>query len=262
MDIARGRIRIRQTCRQILSIGAGSQSVVVVTGAFTGAVFTAQVYGIFKDLQVENASGGLVSLAMCRELGPVLVALMITGRVGAAIAAEIGTMKVTEQIDALRAMAVEPVEYLVVPRLVAMMISIPLLIAESIAFGILAAYLVGVVHYGIPEAAFMTHVNNYTDQFFKDNLPVVELVTEHLNLATIRQYQNEERNLMASRKRLADRRLTELFSIMRHEILSPPEKVKQLGEELAEYHAEPAFEGTKTMGELVMLNLDASLRGL
>ena len=62
-------------------------------------------------MQVENASGGLVSLAMCRELGPVLVALMITGRVGAAIAAEIGTMKVTEQVDALRAMAVEPVEY-------------------------------------------------------------------------------------------------------------------------------------------------------
>jgi phospholipid/cholesterol/gamma-HCH transport system permease protein len=162
-DMVRGRIRVGQTCRQILSVGAGSQSVVVVTGAFTGAVFTAQVYGIFKDLQVENASGGLVSLAMCRELGPVLVALMITGRVGAAIAAEIGTMKVTEQIDALRAMAVEPVEYLVVPRLVAMMVSIPLLIAESIAFGILASYLVGVVHYGIPEAAFMKHVNDYTD---------------------------------------------------------------------------------------------------
>ena len=162
-DILRGKVRIGQTCRQILSIGAGSQAVVIVTGMFTGAVFTAQVYDIFKDLQVENASGGLVSLAMCRELGPVLVALMITGRVGAAIAAEIGTMKVTEQIDALRAMAVEPVEYLVVPRLIAMMLSIPLLIAESIAFGIIAAYTVGVVHFGVPEAAFMKHVNDYTD---------------------------------------------------------------------------------------------------
>ncbi|MFT4549041.1 MAG: phospholipid/cholesterol/gamma-HCH transport system permease protein [Pseudoalteromonas tetraodonis] len=151
-----------QTCRQILSIGAGSQSVVILTGGFTGAVFTAQVYSIFKDFQVESASGGLVSLAMCRELAPVLVALMITGRVGASIAAEIGTMKVTEQIDALRAMAVDPVEYLVVPRLLAMMISIPLLIAESIACGIFAAYAVGVVHYGIPEAAFMRHLNDYT----------------------------------------------------------------------------------------------------
>lgn len=162
-NIACGRVRLSLTARQIISIGAGSQAVVIVTGAFTGAVFTAQVYGIFKDLQVENAAGGLVSLAMCRELAPVLVALMITGRVGAAIAAEIGTMKVTEQIDALRAMAVDPVEYLIVPRLVAMMVSIPLLIAESIAFGIIASYLVGVVHYGIPEAAFMKHVNDYTD---------------------------------------------------------------------------------------------------
>ncbi len=162
-DICLGRVRVGQTCRQILSIGAGSQVVVVVTGAFTGAVFTTQVYIIFADLQVENASGGLVSLAMCRELAPVLVALMITGRVGAAIAAEIGTMKVTEQIDALRAMAVEPVEYLVVPRLMAMLISIPLLIAESIVFGIVASYLVGVVHHGIPEAAFMRHIDAWLD---------------------------------------------------------------------------------------------------
>ena len=162
-DIFRGKIRVALTCRQILSIGAGSQAVVIVTGAFTGAVFTAQIYAIFIELQVETAAGGLVSLAMCRELGPVLVALMIAGRVGAAIAAEIGTMKVTEQIDALRAMAVEPVEYLVLPRLLAMLISIPLLIAESIVFGIVASYLVGVVHYGIPEAAFMKHVDLYTD---------------------------------------------------------------------------------------------------
>ena len=162
-DIARGRIRVRQTFRQILSIGAGSMSVVMVTGAFTGAVFTAQIYDIFRDFQVETATGGLVSLAMCRELGPVLVALMITGRVGAAIAAEIGTMKVTEQIDALRAMAVSPVEYLIVPRLLAMMVSIPLLIAASITFGIIATYVVGVVHFGIPEAAFMKHLNDYTD---------------------------------------------------------------------------------------------------
>ncbi|MGI9240092.1 MAG: hypothetical protein ACR2RV_04795 [Verrucomicrobiales bacterium] len=104
--------------------------------------------------------------------------------------------------------------------------------------------------------------NIYLAQFFKDNLPVVELVTEHLNLATIRQYQNEERNLMASRKRLADRRLTELLDIMRVETLSPTQKVEQLGAELAEYHAEPSFESAKTMGEMVLLNLNASLRGL
>ena len=104
--------------------------------------------------------------------------------------------------------------------------------------------------------------NIYLAQFFKDNLPVVDLVTEHLNLATIRQYQNEERNLMAGRKRISERRLGELFRIMEREELSPPAKIEQLGHDLAEYHAEPAFENAKTMGELVQLNLEASLRGL
>ena len=104
--------------------------------------------------------------------------------------------------------------------------------------------------------------NIYLAQFFKDNLPVVELVTSHLNLATIRQYQNEERNLMASRKRLAERRLTELLNIMCRETLAPEAKVAQLAQELAEYHAEPAFENAKTMGELVLKNLEASLQGL
>ena len=104
--------------------------------------------------------------------------------------------------------------------------------------------------------------NIYLAQFFKDNLPVVELVTSHLNLATIRQYQNEERNLMASRKRLAERRLNELLAVMCRETLAPPEKVAQLAQELAEHHAEPAFEQSRTMGELVLKNLEASLQGL
>jgi hypothetical protein len=104
--------------------------------------------------------------------------------------------------------------------------------------------------------------NIYLAQFFKDNNPVVELVTNHLNLATIRQYQNEERNLMASRKRLADRRLTELFNIMCRETLAPTEKITQLAGELAEYHGDSSFEGLETMGQLVLKNLEASLKGL
>jgi hypothetical protein len=112
------------------------------------------------------------------------------------------------------------------------------------------------------QQSYEGHRNIYLAQFFKDNLPVVELVTSHLNLATIRQYQNEERNLMASRKRLAERRLTELLNIMDRETLAPDAKVAQLAQELAEYHAEPAFENAKTMGELVLKNLEASLLGL
>ncbi len=159
----RGRIRLRLTCQQIVNIGFGSQAVVIVTGAFTGAVFTAQTYYQATQLDLESGIGGLVSIAMCRELAPVLVGLMITGRVGAAMAAEIGTMKVTEQIDALRAMGVSPTGYLVVPRFVAIMISTPLLIAEAIVFGIIASYIIAVPMYHIPSAWFLDHLNSHTE---------------------------------------------------------------------------------------------------
>lgn len=155
--------RMRLVARQIVAIGYGSQVVVVVTGAFTGAVFTAQTYFKFKDFGVESGVGAIVAVAMCRELGPVLAGLMVAGRVGAAMAAEIGTMKVTEQIDALRAMAVHPVDYLVLPRFVAMLISMPLLVAESITFGLLASYFVMVYGFGVPKPWFWTHVVEHTN---------------------------------------------------------------------------------------------------
>ena len=123
---------------QMVDIGLQSQLVVVITGGFTGAVFAAQTYFQFNKLGVASGVGAVVSAALFRELGPVLTGLMVTGRVGAAMSAEIGTMKVTEQIDALRALAVHPVDYLVVPRMLAMMISMPLLVAECIGFGLVA----------------------------------------------------------------------------------------------------------------------------
>ena len=129
--------------RQVFELGARSQLVVIVTGAFTGAVFAAQTYFQFRILGMESAVGAVVSVSMCRELGPVLTGLMLAGRVGAAMSAEIGTMQVTEQIDALRALAVYPVDYLVVPRAVAMVLAVPLLAGECIFFGIATGYLVG-----------------------------------------------------------------------------------------------------------------------
>ena len=161
--IFRGRWRPRLVGQQLLNVGFGSQFVVVVTGAFTGAVFTAQSYFQATKIGLESGVGGLVSIAVCRELAPVLVGLMVTGRVGASMAAEIGTMKVTEQVDALRAMGVNPTGYLVVPRLIATLISMPLLVAEAIVFGILASWLIGVKLYGIPSAWFMDHLNSYTE---------------------------------------------------------------------------------------------------
>lgn len=137
-------IRWRLLMRQIVEVGWRSQMVVLVTGAFTGAVLTAQTYFQFSRLGMKSAVGSVVAVAMFRELGPVLTALMVSGRVGAAIAAEIGTMKVTEQIDALRALGVHPTDYLVVPRVLAMLISMPLLVAECCAVSIISSYLVGV----------------------------------------------------------------------------------------------------------------------
>src|SRR5213594_4087176 len=130
------RLRWKLFLNQIVEIGLLSQLVVVITGGFTGAVFTAQTYFQFHKIGMGSAVGAVVSVAILRELGPVLTALMVTGRVGAAMSAEIGTMKVTEQIDALRALAVYPTDYLVVPRALAMMVSMPLLVAECIAVAI------------------------------------------------------------------------------------------------------------------------------
>ncbi len=138
------RLRWKLFLRQIVEIGLLSQLVVVITGGFTGAVFAAQTYFQFNKLGMGSAVGAVVSVAICRELGPVLAALMVTGRVGASMSAEIGTMKVTEQIDALRALAVHPIDYLVVPRALAMMVSMPLLVAECIGVGIAAGYLVAI----------------------------------------------------------------------------------------------------------------------
>src|ERR1043166_5033479 len=104
---------------QLYFIGVKSQSVVLVTGAFTGMVLCAQSYFQFHKVKMDTATLAVVSVAMGSELGPVLTALMVAGRVGAAMAAELGTMRVTEQIDALRTLATHPVDYLVVPRLVA-----------------------------------------------------------------------------------------------------------------------------------------------
>ena len=107
---------------------------------------------------MDSAVGAVVSVSMFRELGPVLAGLMVAGRVGASIAAEIGTMKVTEQIDALRALGVQPIDYLVVPRVIAVMFSMPLLVAESVGLGVFAGYVVGTQVLGISEAYFVSNM--------------------------------------------------------------------------------------------------------
>ncbi|MBK1834508.1 ABC transporter permease [Roseibacillus ishigakijimensis] len=158
----RGRLRWPQFYRQIAEIGFRSQPVVVITGAFTGAVLAAQALFQFKLVGMETLAGGLVSAAMLRELGPVITGLMLAGRVGSSMAAEIGTMRVTEQIDALRSMAVHPIDYLVTPRFLAMFVSIPLLLVQSVVCGILASYLIGVPLFHVEEADWWKNVRQYS----------------------------------------------------------------------------------------------------
>jgi|SRR5665213_389095 len=152
----------RDVLYQMYFIGVKSQSVVAITGAFTGMVLCAQTYFQFHKIKMDTATLAVVSVGMGSELGPVLAGLMVAGRVGAAIAAELGTMRVTEQIDALRTLAAHPVDYLVVPRFLATLLVMPLLTAGSVCVGILAGYLVAVFLLGINPTYIWYNMLHYT----------------------------------------------------------------------------------------------------
>src|SRR5271156_4125686 len=143
------KVKWHDVLYQMYFIGVKSQSVVVITGAFTGMVLCAQTAFQFHKVKMDTATLAVVSVGMGSELGPVLTGLMVAGRVGAAIAAQLGTMRVTEQIDALRTLATHPVDYLIVPRFLAMLLVMPVLTAGSICVGILSGFLVGVWLLGI-----------------------------------------------------------------------------------------------------------------
>jgi phospholipid/cholesterol/gamma-HCH transport system permease protein len=161
-SLVRLKVDWRDLLYQVYFIGVKSQSVVLITGAFTGMVLCVQTYLQFHKVMMDTATLAVVSVSMCSELGPVLTGLMVAGRVGAAIAAELGTMRVTEQIDALRTLATHPVDYLVVPRLLAAHLTLPLLTAEAIAVGIGAGYVVGVYLLGIDPAYSWHNMLRYT----------------------------------------------------------------------------------------------------
>jgi phospholipid/cholesterol/gamma-HCH transport system permease protein len=135
-----------------------SLSVVGLTSLLTGMVLAMQTYYAFRMFSAESLVGATVALSMTRELGPVITALMVTGRAGSAMAAEIGSMRVTEQIDALRVMAVSPVQYLVMPRILAGLIMVPLLTVLSDFIGVIGGYLIGVKLLGINSGIFLGRI--------------------------------------------------------------------------------------------------------
>jgi len=144
-------------------IGFQSIFIVGLTGWFSGAVLCLQsVYG-FRQFGAEGMVGGVVALSLTRELSPVFAALMLTSRAGSAIATELGTMRVTDQIDALSTMAVNPVQYLVVPRIVAGVLMMPVLCMLFTGMGLLGAYMIGVGTLGIDPGVFMDRLRWYVD---------------------------------------------------------------------------------------------------
>lgn len=135
--------------------------VIILTGSFTGMVLALQLFYILRKFGSEALLGSGIALSLLRELGPVLAALMITGRAGSALTAEIGMMRITEQIDALTAMALNPMRYLIVPNIVAALIAFPLLVAIFNLIGIFGGYLVGVKLLGISSGTYFSLMEDY-----------------------------------------------------------------------------------------------------
>ena len=146
---------LRAILREMVNIGYFSLPVVGLTAVFTGMVLALQSYTGFSRFSAEGAVATVVVLSVTRELGPVISGLMVAGRVGAAIAAEIGTMRVTDQIDALTTLSTDPLRYLVLPRLLAGVITLPMLVLVADIIGVFGGYLVGVYKLGFNPQAYL-----------------------------------------------------------------------------------------------------------
>ena len=158
--------RGRNIVKQVHFIGVKSLFVIVLTAAFTGMVLALQSYSGFQRFGATSFVGSVVALSITRELGPVFAGLMVSGRVGASMAAELGTMKVTEQIDALVTLATNPVKYLVMPRVVAATIVLPILVVFADLLGIVGGYFVSVHLMGANPYVYMAKTYQYLE--FKD----------------------------------------------------------------------------------------------
>ena len=150
--------RLRQLLLAMEDVGVGSLFIVMLTGVFAGAVFSLQSVQGFRMFGAESMVGTTVALTLSRELGPVLTGLMVSGRSGSAMATTLGTMRVTEQIDAMEVMAVDPVHYLIAPRILATTLMQPLLNALFVLVGMVGAYVVAVVTLGVDPGMFIGNI--------------------------------------------------------------------------------------------------------
>jgi phospholipid/cholesterol/gamma-HCH transport system permease protein len=139
---------------QMYEVGVKSVPVVAVTGAFIGMVLAVETYTQFKSIGQENRLGGIINVSVVKQIGPVLASVMLAGRIGGALTAELGTMNVTEQLDALRVMGSDPIRYLVVPRFVACVLLTPILTIYSDFLGVLGGWMIAVQHLGVPNGPY------------------------------------------------------------------------------------------------------------
>lgn len=161
--LLQGKIHRRNTLEQLAIVGPDSFFIALLTAIFVGAVFTIQVAREFINFGAGNLVGGVLAVALTRELSPVLTAVVLAGRVGSAFAAEIGTMKVTEQIDALLMLKTDPIDYLVIPRLLACFIMLPVLTLLSLITGMSGGLLIATRIYNLSDTVFLDSARDFLD---------------------------------------------------------------------------------------------------
>jgi phospholipid/cholesterol/gamma-HCH transport system permease protein len=163
LHLLQGKIHRRNTIEQMNVVGPESLTIALVTAAFVGMVFTIQITREFLNFGASSYVGGVLALALTRELAPVLTAVVVAGRVGSAFAAEIGTMRVTEQIDALYMLKTDPIDYLVIPRVLACSLMLPILTVISLLTGLAGGIFVAEAMYSISSVVFLTSAQNFLE---------------------------------------------------------------------------------------------------
>ena len=160
VGVKRGPRYMTETIEQMDEVGVGSLIIIILTGFFTGGVLVLQVYPTLSSYGAQTQAGQAVATTLVRELGPVLCALMVAGRVGSAISAELGSMVVSQQIDAMRALGTSPVRKLVTPRIVALILTLPLLTVAADVFGLIGGGIVGKQLYGLDPSSYISSARN------------------------------------------------------------------------------------------------------
>ncbi|MEH2453979.1 MlaE family lipid ABC transporter permease subunit [Nostoc sp.] len=161
VHLLRGKIHRRNTLQQMAAVGPDSLFIALLTAIFVGAVFTIQVAREFINFGAGNIIGGVLSVALTRELAPVLTAVVLAGRVGSAFAAEIGTMRVSEQIDAMLMLRTDPIDYLVIPRVLACCLMLPILTLLSLVTGMFGGLIIATNIYSLSDTVFLDSARNF-----------------------------------------------------------------------------------------------------